>query len=68
MIQSTVRRYPLIFSTLLEIFGYYLEKTMRLLQLIMHHTELVPPDSEHNLGTVNIRYGCRRGSMSAHSP
>ena len=36
-------------------------------QLIIHHTELVPQNAAHNLGTVNIRCGRRRGGMSGHS-
>ena len=39
----------------------------RFQQLIIHHTELVPPNVENNLSTVNIRSGCRRGDMSRHS-
>ena len=30
----------------------------RFQQFIIHHTEMVPPNAEHNLGTVNIRSGC----------
>ena len=37
-------------------------------QLIIHQTELVLPNAEHNLGTVNIRFCRRRGGMSGHSP
>ena len=40
----------------------------RFQKLIIHHTELVPLNAEHNLGTVNIRSGCRRRGMSRHSP
>ena len=40
----------------------------RFQQLIIHHTELVPPNAEHNLGTVNIRPGRQRGGMCGHSP
>ena len=40
----------------------------RFQQLIIHHPELVPLNAEHNLGTVNIRSGRRRGGMSEHSP
>ena len=40
----------------------------RVKQLIIYHTELVPPNAEHNLGTVNIWSGRRRGDMSGHSP
>ena len=35
-------------------------------QLITHHTELVPPNAEHNLGTVNIRSGRQRESWLIH--
>ena len=35
-------------------------------QLIIHHTELVPPNAEHNLGNVNIRSGRRLGGL--HRP
>ena len=37
-------------------------------QLIIHHTEMVPPNAEHNFGTVNIRSGRRCGGMSGNSP
>ena len=40
----------------------------RFKQIIIHHTEQVPSNAEHNLGTVNIRCGHRRGGMSEHSP
>ena len=40
----------------------------RFQKLIIHHTELIPPNAEHNLGTVNIRSGRRREGMSGHSP
>ena len=40
----------------------------RFQQLIIHHTEMVPPNAEHNLGTVKIWSGRRRGGMSGHSP
>ena len=40
----------------------------RFQQLIIHHTKLVPPNAEHNFGTVNIRSGRRRGGMSGYSP
>ena len=30
----------------------------------MHYAELVPPNTEHDLGAVNIRFGRRRGSMA----
>ena len=34
---------------------------------IIHYAELVPPNTEHDLG-VNIRFGRRRGSMVGNSP
>ena len=40
----------------------------RFQKLIIHHTELVVPNIEHNLGTVNIRSVRRREGMSGHSP
>ena len=39
----------------------------RFQQLIIHHTQLVPLNAEHNLGTVNIRSGRRHEGMSGHS-
>ena len=36
-------------------------------KLIIHNTEMVPLNAEHNLGTVNIRSGRQRGGMSGHS-
>ena len=38
------------------------------LQIIIHHTELVPPNAEHNLDIVNIGSGHRRWCVSGHSP
>jgi len=35
---------------------------------IIHYAELVPPNTEHDLGVVNIRFGRRRGSMAGNSP
>ena len=37
-------------------------------QLIIHHTELFPPNAEHNLGSVIIHSGHRQEGMSGHSP
>ena len=37
-------------------------------QLIIHHTELVLQNAEHNLATVNIRSDHQRGDMSGHYP
>ena len=40
----------------------------RFQQFIIHHTELFPPNTEHNFGTVNIRSGRWCGDMSGHYP
>ena len=40
----------------------------RFQQLIIDHTELVPPNSEPDLGIVKIRSARRRGSMTRHFP
>ena len=40
----------------------------RFYQFIIHYAELVPPNTEHDLGAVNIRFGRRRGSMAENSP
>ena len=37
-------------------------------QLIIYHTELVPPNAEHNLGTVNIRTDRRGEGKFVYSP
>ena len=37
--------------------------------LTVHNTlRRVPPNTEHDLGAVNIRFGRRRGSMAGNSP
>ena len=40
------------------------DRFTRFHQLIIHHTELVPPNAERNLGTVNIRSGRQLGGIS----
>ena len=37
-------------------------------KFIIHYAELVPPNTEHDLGVVNIRFGRQRGSMVGISP
>ena len=41
---------------------------VRFLQLIINNIDLVPPNKQHNLRSVNIQPSRRRRSMTGHSP